>query len=75
MVHFKYGTLITYNASSFAGFTSSIPLFSLTVDGLDVPSYNWPQVHCIGVKSLRAVAQIILTRVLSLIYKHGKDNK
>jgi hypothetical protein len=35
--------------------------------------------HCvigvIGVKSLRAVAQIILAKVLSLIYKHGKDNK
>lgn len=38
------GTSVTYNGSHFAGFTSSIPFVSLTVDGIDGPTYyNWPQ--------------------------------
>ena len=43
------GTSVTYNGSHFAGFTSSIPFVSLTVDGIDYPLdnstvWNWPQV-------------------------------
>ena len=37
------GTTVTLKTSGFAGFTSSTPFAWLSVDGVDSPSYNWPQ--------------------------------
>jgi hypothetical protein len=35
------GTSVTINGSAFVGFTSVVPIVSVTVNGVDSPDLNW----------------------------------
>ncbi len=44
MVTLSNGTSMSLTGSGFMGFISDLPILSLTIDGLDNPSSNWPAV-------------------------------
>ncbi len=56
------GTTATLTGQGFRGFTSSVPIASLTIDGLDEPDDNWPLLDhfYVGAAALPAPATLAL---------------
>lgn len=56
-VQLSDGTNVTYSGSGFAGFTSYVPFVSISIDGIDNPGDNWPQVDHFYVGSAEPVPE------------------